>query len=355
MSTTVITDSGEFNFPFTGLDMTTAINTLPSLWGALRARMFPAEALATSYVRIDISSDVIYALPVGKSIARNGSAEGRIIEVPSIIHYDNLTANDIKNMLAMASRSGDKALETMANQLNKKLGLFKTKFELTHEIMCTSALKGIVTDGAGYEIINLFTAFGVTKKQVFFDLADATTDIKGHCRRVRDLIVKDLSDETMTIIEAEVSPDFFDALTQHAKVEKFYQNSEHFRALANVGQQREGNYRYREFLHENILFKENPAIVPFKSGAAPLIAAGKGHAYPAGTRDSHKTFISPPDDINVLNGGAANPDDAIHITEKLLDHGEGIELKGQMNALPLWNRPKLLIELDQADGVSTAV
>lgn len=356
MPTNVIPDNGAHNWPFTGNDYTLAINELPALWGALgRAGMFPAEPLATDYVRIDIENDVIYALPVGKSVARNGSAKGILIPIPSIIHYDNILAADIKNMLSLAMRSGERGLETLANQLNKKLVLFKKKFELTWEIQRITALKGIVMDGQPSEIINLFTTFDVTQKKVFFDLSSATSDIKGHCRRVRDLIVHDLSDETMEIIEAEVSPEFFDKLVQHAKVEKFYQNSENFAALANMAQGREGNYRRREFLHENILFKENPAIVPFKSGPAPLIAANKGHAYPSGTSDSHVTYIAPPDDIRELDGSPASVEDAIHITDKWLDHGEGLELKGQMNALALWRRPKSLVELDAGSGTSTNV
>ncbi|MCR6657985.1 MAG: major capsid protein [Asticcacaulis sp.] len=101
-------------------------------------------------------------------------------------------------------------------------------------------------------------------------------------------------------------------------------------------------------------FHENPAIIPLMTGPQRVIAADTGHAYPAGTTSSHVTYGCPPDDIALLDGSDVSPEDAaIWITEKVMDHGKGIELLGRMNQLPFWRRPKLLVKVLAGDGTST--
>jgi len=216
-------------------------------------------------------------------------------------------------------------------------------------------LKGVIIDGANNQIVDLYAAFEITQKTVYFDLGNANADIQGACRLLRDIFAYNLSDEVMTRIAVEVDPTFFDRLIAHPKVKEFWQNTESFKTFANMAQKQEDNFQYREFVLHNVLFRENPAVVPFKTGPQALIAENTGHAYPEGTLDSHSMFIAPPDDINELDGSAASEADWIHITEKLLDHGEGIELKGQMNALPIWKRPKLLIKVSAAAGVQPSI
>jgi hypothetical protein len=151
----------------------------------------------------------------------------------------------------------------------------------------------------------------------------------------------------MTTIEARVSRQFFNLLVQHPKVEKFYLQAEQALNLVNLARGQDGSYRPRSFTFGNITFIEYSAVIPMWGGTStPLIAATKGHAYPAGTQDSHVTYVSPPEDIRVLDGSAADVADAIHITTEPMKHGKGVEMLGQMNALPIWRRPKLLVELD---------
>jgi hypothetical protein len=79
--------------------------------------------------------------------------------------------------------------------------------------------------------------------------------------------------------------------------------------------------------------------------SARIVEANTGYAFPTGTVDSHITYAAPPLDIRVLDGEPAPEDDLIHITTEVMKHGAGIEFKAQMNPLPLWRRPNLLVKL----------
>jgi hypothetical protein len=126
--------------------------------------------------------------------------------------------------------------------------------------------------------------------------------------------------------------------------------------LANIARGQDGGYRPRRFEFGGITFIEYPAVVPFFGGTATrLVTNGEGHAYPAGTMDSHTTYVAPPEDIRELDGSAASVDDLIHITTEPMKHGKGVEMLGQMNALPFWKRPKLLVKLEDGAGTSTAL
>lgn len=358
MATAVITpDVGPVSMPFADVELTEAINALPAPFGQMQAEgYFPAEALTTQYFEIDVDNGVVTALPVTDggpaTLAKHGTTEARIFKVPQIEHLDNVRANDIRGWTALAARS--RRPETLEDLVNKRLQIFKLKFELTLEVMRTSAIKGVVIDGKGTEILNLFTAFGITKKTVYFDLDNASADIQGACDLVYQLITQDLSDEVMTVVIAKVSRQFFNKLIQHAKVEKFWLQAEQALQLANVMRGRDGNYRPRSFTFGNITFEEYSAVVPMWGGAnTPIIAATKGHAYPGGTLSTHVTMIAPPEDIAVLDGSAADVNDWIHITTEPMKHGKGVEMLGQANCVPIWRRPKLLVELDSGSGSST--
>lgn len=358
MSTAVITpDTGPISMPFNAVELTSAINLLPAPFGQMEADgYFPAEPLATQFFSIDIDNGVVSALPVtdgsAATLARHGSTESRIFKVPQIEHLDNVRANDIRGWNELAGRSRNP--DTLANLVNKRLLSFKRKFNLTLELMRTSAIKGVVVDGRGNEVINLFTAFDVTKKIVYFDLDNASADIQGSCDRVWQLITQDLSDETMTVVVAKVSRQWFNKFIQHPKVEKFWLQAEQALQLANVARGTDGAFRPRQFTFGSIVFQEYSAIIPMWGGTnQQIIASGKGHAYPAGTMDTHVTYVAPPEDIAVLDGSAADVTDWIHITTEQMKHGKGVEMLGQANCVPIWRRVKLLVELDAGSGSST--
>ncbi|HEY0104597.1 MAG TPA: major capsid protein [Rhizomicrobium sp.] len=360
--TTVLTptQTGPIVFPFSNTELTEAINLLPTPFGQITAEgYFPAEGMSSQYVRIDIVNGVLTALPAtgngAPSLARHDTEKQLVFTIPKIKHQDDVLADDIKGWMALAARAGNKGPETMASVMNRRLQRLKNRFNLTWELMRMSALKGIIVDGAGTVLYDLFAAFEITQKVVYFDLSNASSDIQKQCDLVYTLITQDLSDDVMTLPKAKVSRNFFNALISHANVQKFYTNYAEAQKLANVARGTDGGYKPRSFEFGGILFEEYSAVVPMWGGAnTPIIESNTGYAFPMGTMDTHATYVAPPDDIRNLDGSDANIADAIHITTEAMKHGAGIEMLGQSHILPLWRRPKLLVKLLAGSGSSTA-
>lgn len=355
MPTTLTTDAQPIALPFTNIHLTQAINNLPPTFGQLAAEgFFPAEGIAGTVVEIDIVDGVITALPVRdpeapSTVGRKDSERAIYMKVPSVPHLMTLTANDIRGILTRAGvvsgSAGAGNPATLASETNRYLERMRRKFDITIELMRMAALKGIIIDGEGTELYNLFTVFGVTQDTVDFDLDTSTTDVVAKCTEVVQLIEDSISDETFVGIEGRCSRSFFNKLISHPNVQKFWLQTEQAQMLANVMAGQDAQYRPREFVFGNIRFKEYTVNVPMWGGSSQrIIAADTCHFYPAGTMDSHATYVAPPVDIRVLTGGAAATDDLVHVTQEVLKHGAGIELKGQMNALPIWRRPKLLVK-----------
>lgn len=348
--TQLITQSDTITFPFTDVELTNSINVLPPLSSRLaEAGMFPVDGLASALVEVDIENGVISALPVtqdGKpsTVAKRETQSARIFKIPNVSHVDSMMAAEIRSMLAIFERTKKPA--TMAKIMNKRLARLRMKHDITLELMRMSALKGILIDGAGSTIYNFFTAFGLSQNTVSFALSDSTTDVLAKCAQVIGLMEDNLSDEVMTGVKVYVDTLFFNALIAHPNVNKFWLNWDAAQKMANPNRSVSGQYRPRTFEFGDILFEEYRWNVPMWGGTnTRIIEASTGYAFPQGTVDSHYTYAAPPLDIRVLDGQPADEGDLIHVTTEVLKHGAGIELKGQMNPLPMWRRPALLVKL----------
>lgn len=356
MSTTVVTQDAGLRLPFTAVELTQSINTLPPQFGQLAAEgMFPIEPLASAYIEIVSEGGAIRALPItdeGRpaTIARRDKGQSLIFKIPNITHEDSVLANDIRNWLAAAQRT--RRPETLVNYVNKRLEKLRRKFDLTLELLRVSALAGKIVDGAGTEVYDLFTAFSVVQATVFFDLGNEATDVNAKCGEVLDKVTENLNDETMSGVVARVNPTFFNKLIAHKSVRELYLGTVNALALANIVRRDDGPYRPREFAFGGLLFREYNAKIPLADGSLYTpFATDTGIAYPDGTLDSHTTYAAPPLDIRELDGEApegGSDEDLIHITDEMLKHGRGIEWAGQMNALPLWRRPATLVKVSAA-------
>ncbi len=348
--TVLVTQTDTINFPFSNIELTRSINVLPPLSTRLAdAGMFPVDGLASALVEVDIENGVISALPItqdGKpsTVARRETPNAKIFKIPNVSHEDSMMAAEIRSMLAIFERTKKPA--TMASIMNKRLARLRLKHDLTLELMRVSALKGVLIDGAGTVIYNFFTAFGITPTVISLGLTDPTSDVLAKVGSVVGVMEDALSDEVMTGVKVYVDTLFFNALVSHPNVNKFWLNWDAAQKLANPLRGESGQYRPRNFEFGGILFEEYRWNVPMWGGTSMrIIEANTGYAFPMGTIDSHVTYAAPPLDIRVLDGEPADEGDLIHVTTEPLKHGAGLELKGQMNPLPMWRRPALLVKL----------
>lgn len=112
---------------------------------------------------------------------------------------------EVQGIRAFGSESELKAL---ADVITDHLQLMRNKHAITLEHLRMEALKGIILDADGSELLNLYNEFEITPKVVNFALGTATTDVKRKCLEVLRHVEGNLSGEYMTEIHALVSPEF---------------------------------------------------------------------------------------------------------------------------------------------------
>jgi hypothetical protein len=332
---------------FTNAEVSELVSTLPPRFGRLtNAGRFAPQPSRSQFVKIEregASLRILPQTPGGKpaSLEPPGKRDAIILEVPNISRQVTITPDAIRGMLAAGQP------DTMLNMVNRELDRLRRQYDITREYMRTGALKGIILDGRGDTIWNLFTVFGITQKVVEFDLDVATTDVKAKCAEVIGHIEDNMNDDVMTDVECEVSETFFDKLVDHAKVKEYYLAAEQAREMANIRLGVDGGYRPREFRFGNILFRENRVKATNWGGATTaFVEADTGYAAPVGTMNTEEAWVAPPLDIRELDGQPGSVENLIHITQEILKHGEGLEVKGQLNELPVHKRPAALVKIN---------
>jgi hypothetical protein len=342
----------EQQFIYSNQELTEQVNRIPNTYGLLNdINLFPSESISTRVVEIRFEDGIISVLEA-KPVASPGQTiedvpgKSIFLEIPYFPVIDNILPSDVQGFNDIIN--GRKELRNLDTEIVKKLRKIRGSHGITREFIRLGALKGHIRDGKGRTLHNLFNAFGVTKKVISFGLGVATTDIIEKCQELATHMAENLKGETMTRAEVVVSGSFFNKFTQHAKVEKFWLNSQNALQLANT--QRDGAARYfgRQFEFQNVLFREYVGQMPVRNASGqlisePIIEAGKGHAYPAGTSDTFKTYDGPVHHMDRVN----EPGEEIFISTEMLKHGEGVEMKSQSSPLAVVRRPELLVEVSE--------
>lgn len=325
------------NFPYTAIDLTQSINVLPNMYGRLmQLDVFPAVGVTTTIVEIRFKDGVLTILPVRERGAeptpsREGGENSIFLKVPHIPMQDTVTPADLQNKFVFGP---ERRRKTVQDATVEKLETVRMKHDITLEFLRMGALKGLIVDGEGTTIYNLFDVFGVTKKSINFELNSDTTDVNKKCYDVIRHIEDNLKGEVMSSVHALVSKEFFDALTTHPNVEKFYLNWTAATTLS--GDPRRG------FPFGGMVFEEYNAVASDVAGVSQrFIAANAGHAWPRGTLNTFRTHMAPPDHVNWVNTEGVD----VFVSPKVLDHGRGVEFLSQSNPLPVCARPALLVEL----------
>lgn len=334
------------------------INSIPATFGQLNQDgLFPARGLSTPFVRIDIVDGVITALPVTpggrpSTIARHDGGRAVIFEIPNVSHEDSVLANDLREWIAYAQRARVPE-EAIINRVEERHRRNRLKFDITTEVMKVSALKGQVRDGANTLLYDLHQLFGVTKRTVEFELDDPDFDVPNAIEELIGGTEDALVNDTMDGIEVRIAPEFYTRIIRHKSLERFYANTPAMlQLLLNQQRERSAEGFRRKIEIGGVMFREYRAKVKLwgDEGTTRLLQADEGVAYPTGTQDAHVTHAAPPLDVRVLDGSIADADDLVHVTEEVKKHGEGLEWKYQMNALPIWSKPALLTELVDVDA-----
>jgi hypothetical protein len=322
---------------FSMTELTAAINILPNMYGKMeQLNLFPTKSVRQRNISIEEKNGVLNLLPTQipgtpGTVGARGKRKLRTFAIPHIPHDDVVLPEEVQGIRAFGSEN---ELQSLAVVLTDHLQSMRNKHAITLEHLRMGALKGVILDADGSELLNLYEAFEITPKTVSFALGTATTDIKKKCLEVLRYVEDNLRGEFMTGVHALVSPEFFDALTSHAKVKEAYERWEEGAALRN--DMRSG------FTFAGITFEEYRGQATDPDGnVRKFISASEGHCFPVGTVDTFATYFAPADFNETVNT-LGKP---MYAKQEPRRFDRGTDLHTQSNPLPMCHRPGVLVKL----------
>lgn len=323
---------------FTLAELTDAINILPNMYGRLREKkLFPEQGVTSRTIIVEEKNGVLNLLksmPVGSpgDLNKMGKRKIRSFVIPHIPLDDVVLPEEYSGLRAFGKTS---ALEQLNNVVNDKLQTMRNKHDITKEWLRMGALKGLILDGDGSTLYNLYTEFGITQKVIDFVLDSDTTDVRNKCISVSRHIEDNLLGEVSTDVECLCSASFFDALITHPNVEKVFEG--HQAAIERLG----GDPR-KGFLFGGITFEEYRGQATDATGTVrKFIADDEAHCYPVGTMETFKTYNAPADFMETANTIGL----PYYAKQEPRKFNRGMDIHTQSNPLPLCKRPGLLVKV----------
>jgi hypothetical protein len=265
------------------------------------------------------------------TVGVRGKRKVRSFTIPHIPHDDVILPEEVQGIRAFGSETETEAL---AGVIARHLDTMRNKHAITLEHLRMGALKGVILDADGSVLYDLFDAFGITPQAVNCQLGNAGTNVKGKCTDVLAAIEDNLKGEFMNGVHCLCSPEFFSALTGHAKVEKAFETWQQGAILINDVR--------RGFTYAGITFEEYRGQATDIAGTVRrFIAPGEAHAFPLGTVDTFASYFAPADFNETVNTLGLS----LYAKQAPRPFERGTDLHTQSNPLPMCHRPGVLITL----------
>ena len=322
---------------YTVSTLTDAINILPNQYDRInREKIFAEKGVSTRSIIVEERNGVLTLLtskPVGSPGDQNKMGK-RTVRTFTIPHYpldDVILPEEYAGLRAFGSNTEMAQLDAI---INDHLQSLKNKHDITREFLKMGALKGLIVDGDGSTLYNLYTEFGISAKTVDFALDVDTTEVVTKCFEVLRHMEDNLLGEVMTGCSCWSDSTFFDSLVTHPLVKDAYKY--HQEASNRLG----GDTRMG-FNFGGISFSEYRASVANSAGSTTsFIAAGEAHFFPRGTNNTFTVYDAPADFMETANT-IGMPYYAKMVPRK---YNRGLDLHTQTNPLPMCKRPGLLVK-----------
>lgn len=327
-----------FNSPaFNMTALTAAINILPNMYGKMeQMNLFPAKPVRFRQIALEEKNGILNllpTLPVGSpgTVGKQGKRAMRSFVIPHIPHDDVVLPEEVQGVRAFGAES---ELQTVANVMAEHLQTMRNKHAITLEHLRMGALKGQILDADGSTLYDLYEEFKIAPKTINFELTSPNTDIKKKCLDLLRYVEDNLRGEYMTRVHCLVSPEFFDLLTGHAKVQKAYDRWQEGAALREDMR--------ASFTFAGVTFEEYRGQATDINGTVRrFIEEGEAHCFPLGTIDTFASYFAPAD----FNETANTLGQPLYAKQEPRKFERGTDLHTQSNPLPMCHRPAVLVKL----------
>lgn len=319
-------------------DYTESIIQIPNSWGLINELgIFSNEGVAQNTLTVESTAGTLGLLVDKVRGERNAvnKDDTRVLRAFAIPHFpldDAIKPEDIQGKRAFG---GDQA-ETEAAVMLRKMERIRRNQAATWEFARAKMItSGEVYAPNGTVVENVYTSFGVTRKEVDYVLGTATTEVIAKSEEalahIQDNI---LTGEVVDRVVVLCAPDFFAKLIAHPKVVEAYK---YYTSAQEPLRNRLGTGIYRRFVFGSIEYVEYRGSF---NGQA-LIPAGTAYMIPLGTTDTFKTYFGPANRFEYVN--------TIGLESYLFSFrnpsNTEITLQSETNFLNLIRRPQCVVKL----------
>lgn len=318
-------------------DLTEELVDIPNEYGLInQLGIFDVEPVTQHTVTFEHSDRVIGLIGDKVRGERNNVSKdpNRVMRSYSIPHFpldDYITPQDVQGQRAY----GEESVERLAAVQLRKLETIRKSHAITLETARAKMLtSGDIYAPNGTVVGNVYTDFGVTRKEVAMDLSNASTDVLTKQREIVDHIQDSiLSGETPTDIIALCSPSYFDKYIAQAGVKEAYK-------FYTSTQEPLRNGNWTQFRHGDILLlRYNGKFKDSTGSTINLIPTDEARYLPLGTADTFKTYFSPANKFDLANTLGEQAYVFVYEDGK----GSKIEVESESNLLNIIRRPQCVV------------
>lgn len=323
------------NDAFSVQSLTAAINTntegqsVPGLLDPL----FDEEGVTTTTVSIEMENDQLFLVA---NKPRGGNGQVVVGNKRKLIPFNTLHLPERATILAdevqgVRSFGSETEVQTVQAIVNKRLAKMRRQIDATLSYHRIGAVNGKIYDADGTtELLDIYSAFGVTQQTQSMVLNTATTNVLQKIRDAQRKAEDALAGATpITGWIGLMGRGFYDAFVTHDKVEKAFDRWQDGAFLRE-------DFR-KGFTFGEVVWKEYYG----KVGSTSFIDTDVAYLIPVTGEQIFKTWFAPADYMSTVNTLGL----PYYAAQEPLDFNKGVALEAQSNPLTLCTRPRAIIKL----------
>lgn len=322
-------------------DITPSLLLVPNTYGEINnSGIFRDEFISQDNFTFEVREGTLSFIPDVLRGSRHtvNSDDTRLLKTIPVPHFvldDAIYPSDIQGKRAYGADRAD----TLAEVRARKLERIMRNWDITRErAKCQAIVDGTIYAPNGTVVVDWYAEFGITRKNVDFDLGTATTDVLAKIEEVIAHIQDNVkTGSVVTEIVSWVSPEFFTKLINHATVKEAYK---YYTSSQEPLRNRLGAGINRTFVYGGMTFREYRTA--YGAGLNyRAIPVDEGRAIPVGVDDMFQFIHAPAGKFTHVNTIA----ERAYAWEWRDAMDEQITLQSESNFAAMVERPAAVVRI----------
>lgn len=297
--------------------------------------LFSESGISTTSMMIERTGSKLTLVPtaprggVGQAVGRD---RRKLIPIAAahLPQRDTILADEVQNVRAFGSET---EVDSVTRVVARQLAALKANLDLTLEYHRIGALKGLVLDSDGVDVIyDLYQLFGMQQKVIGFNIntPGSASDPKQNSINVKRAIKKALGGRSFTRVRVKASESWFDKYVGHDKMAAAWERW-------NNGQFAREDQTQGDFEFAGVVYQ----IYSGGTSDGDFIEPDTAYAYPEGVPGMFQTVYAPADYTETVNTIGL----PYYAKQERLRFDKGVEIETQSNPITFNALPEAVIKL----------